>query len=290
MKNLLLQKRAEHQNHNNSLEYNHQKAKEKSQEKEKDYLQSKIDEMYGKKRFKLNYFNLQLYNGENQIHEIKNNNKYRNIKRMIKKEQIYVKEKKIKKKENSKENINTNILTKTEFSYNYNIHTNIAKYFKNCNILNKKYSEIESHLENLWKKMGVNENYINSFNTYKNMIINSDEREMYMISEIENLEKFKDVLINLIKEIEMREVKLAEIKNIFDRINKENETNSFKKIISDSNYVILSYIENTIRVVEYYLLYKEFLNQRNYKNNKFNEEILKKNFGLNKYDINNNNL
>ena len=41
MKNLLLQKRAEHQNHNSSLEYNHQKARDKSQEKEKDYLQSK---------------------------------------------------------------------------------------------------------------------------------------------------------------------------------------------------------------------------------------------------------
>ena len=37
MNKLLLQKRAEHQNHNinNSLEYNHQKIKEKSPEKRK---------------------------------------------------------------------------------------------------------------------------------------------------------------------------------------------------------------------------------------------------------------
>ena len=286
MKNLLLQKRAEHQNHNSSLEYNHQKARDKSQEKDKDYLKSKIDETYGKKKFKLNYFNLQLYNGDNQIPEIKNNYKYRNIKRMIKKEQIYVKEKKIKKKENSKENINTNNLTKTEFNYNYNIHTNIAKYFKNCNGMLKKYSEIESHLETLWKKMGVNDNYINAFNSCKNMLINSDEREIYMISEIENIEKFKDIIINLTKEIEMREIKLIEIKNIFEKINKESDPNSFKRIISESNYVILSYIENTIRVLEYYLLYKEFLNQGSNKNNKYNEEIIKKNFGLNKYDIN----
>ena len=128
MNKLLLQKRAEHQNQNhninNSLEYNHQKIKEKSPEKEnKDYLQAKIDEMYGKQKYKLNYFNVQFYPGENPNQEIKNNLKYRNIKRIIKKEQIFVKEKKIKKKENSKESLNT----KTEFNYNYNIHTNILK-------------------------------------------------------------------------------------------------------------------------------------------------------------------
>ena len=103
MNKLLLQKRAEHQNQNhninNSLEYNHQKIKEKSPEKEnKDYLQAKIDEMYGKQKYKLNYFNVQFYPGENPNQEIKNNLKYRNIKRIIKKEQIFVKEKKIKKK------------------------------------------------------------------------------------------------------------------------------------------------------------------------------------------------
>ena len=43
------------------------------------------------------------------------------------------------------------------------------------------------------------------------------KREIYMLSEIENIEKFKDVLINLTKEIEMREIKLIEIKNIFSK-------------------------------------------------------------------------
>ena len=49
--------------------------------------------------------------------------------------------------------------------------------------------------------------------------------------------------------------------------------------------MICSYIENTIRVVEYFLLYKEIINQGYVKNNKYNEETIKKNFGLNKYDI-----
>ena len=65
--------------------------------------------------------------------------------------------------------------------------------------------------------MGVNDSYINAFNSCKNMLINSEEREIYMLSEIENIEKFKDVLINLTKEIEMREIKLIEIKNIFSK-------------------------------------------------------------------------
>ena len=122
MNKLLLQKRAEHQNqnqnHNNSLEYNHQKVKEKSPEKEKGYILSKIDETLGKKKFKLNYFNLQLFSGENPIPDLRNNYKFRNIKKIIRKEkdQIYVKEKKMKKKENSKENLNTNNnLNKTDF-------------------------------------------------------------------------------------------------------------------------------------------------------------------------------
>ena len=287
MNKLLLQKRAEHQNHNNSLEFNHQKVKEKSPEKEKDYILSKLDETLGKKKFKLNYFNLQLFSGDNPTPDIRNNYKFRNIKKIVRKEQIYVKEKKIRKKENSKENINTNNnLNRTEFNYNYNIHTNITKYFKNCNaLLNKKSSEIEAHLESLWKLLGASENYINLFNSYKNLITNYEEKEIYILNEIENLEKFKDIVINLTKEIEMRETKLIEIKNIFEKMNKETDQNEIKKIILDSNYVMFSYIENTIRVIEYFLLYKEIINQGNAKNNKFNEETIKKNFGINKYDI-----
>ena len=288
MNKLLLQKRAEHQNQNhninNSLEYNHQKIKEKSPEKEnKDYLQAKIYETYGKQKYKLNYFNVQFYPGENPNQEIKNNLKYRNIKRIIKKEQIFVKEKKIKKKENSKENLNT----KTEFNYNYNIHTNILKYFKNSNLFSgKKITEIESHLDTLWKKLGVSEYYINNFNSYKNMIINAEEKEQFIINEIENLEKFKDIIYNLSKEIEIRENKLPEIKSLLEKINKETDINNLKKLLTDSNYIINSYLENSIRVVEYYLLYKEFLNQGNAKINKYNEEIIKRNFTLNKNDTN----
>ena len=294
MNKLLLQKRAEHQNqnqnHNNSLEYNHQKVKEKSPEKEKGYILSKIDETLGKKKFKLNYFNLQLFSGENPIPDLRNNYKFRNIKKIIRKEkdQIYVKEKKMKKKENSKENLNTNNnLNKTDFSYNYNIHTNISKYFKNCkDLLNKKSIEIEAHLDSLWKLLGVSDNYINLFNSYKNIITNFDEKELYILNEIENLEKFKDIIINLTKEIDMRETKLVEIKSIFENINKDSDINTIKKIILESNSsMICSYIENTIRVVEYFLLYKEIINQGYVKNNKYNEETIKKNFGLNKYDI-----
>ena len=168
---------------------------------------------------------MQLFSGENPIPDLRNNYKFRNIKKIIRKEkdQIYVKEKKMKKKENSKENLNTNNnLNKTDFSYNYNIHTNISKYFKNCkDLLNKKSIEIEAHLDSLWKLLGVSDNYINLFNSYKNIITNFDEKELYILNEIENLEKFKDIIINLTKEIDMRETKLVEIKSIFENINKD---------------------------------------------------------------------
>lgn len=283
MNKFLLQRRAEHQNHNNSLDYNHQKPKEKSQEKEKNYILSKMDETLGKKKFKLNCFNLQ-FSGDNQNQEFNKNFKYRNIKRMVKKEQIVVKDKKInKKKENSKENLNTN-LNKTEFNYNYNIQTNISKYFKNSNLfLNKKNLELESYLDSLWKKFGVSESYINNFNSYKNIIINSDEKDIFIINEIENLENIRDIMTNLSKEIELRENKLIDLKNLFEKLNKETDINIAKKQLNESFGFILAYIENSVRVVEYYLLFKEMINQGNSRNNKFNEEIIKKNFDITKY-------
>ena len=285
-----LKRRAEFQIHNNSLENNNQKSKEKSPKKDKDYILSKIDETYVKKKYKVNQCNLQLFSGVNQNQELKSNMKFKNNKRMFKKEQIFVKEKKLnKKKDNSKENINTNNLNlnKTDSDYNYNIQPNITKYFKNCSELSKrKNSELESHLDSLWKKLGVNENYINNFNSYKNLIINPDEKGNFIKNEIENLEKFKDIIMNLSKEIERRETNLIELKNLLEKANIENDINNFKKIINESNGLIFFYLENSIRVVEYYLLYKEIINQGGYKNCKFNEEIIKKNFDINKYDSN----
>ena len=289
MNKILHQRRAEHQNQNNSLENNHQKSKEKIQEKDRDYnLLYKIDETYGKMKFKLNQFNIQ-FGGESQNQDLKYNYKFKNLKRITKKDQIIVKEKRIRKKENSKENINsinTN-LTKTESDYNYDIQTNILKYFKNRNnIFGKKTPDYESHLDELWKKLGVNSNYINNFNQYKNIKKNKEERENFLINEIENLEKVKDILMNLRKDIKLRETKLIEIKSLFERINNENNILNVKKILNESNFMINSYLDNSIRVVEYYLLYREITNKGSLKNLKFNKEIIKKNFEINVNDMN----
>ena len=289
MNKILHQRRAEHQNQNNSLENNHQKSKEKIQEKDRDYnLLYKIDETYGKMKFKLNQFNIQ-FGGESQNQDLKYNYKFKNLKRITKKEQIIVKEKRIRKKENSKENINSinPNLTKTESDYNYDIQTNILKYFKNRNnIFGKKTPDYESHLEELWKKLGVNSSYINNFNLYKNIIINQEEKENFLINEIENLEKVKDILMNLRKDIKLRETKLIELKSLFERINNENNILNVKKILNESNFMINSYLDNSIRVVEYYLLYREITNKGSLKNLKFNKEIIKKNFEINVNDMN----
>lgn len=280
--------KAEHQNQNNSLEYNNAKSKEKSPEKDNVHIPYNLDEIYGKAKIK--YKNLQFMNQENRNIELKFNNKFKVNKKGNKKDIILAKDKKInKKKENSKESIFSNNLNlnKTESDYNYQIHPNIVKYFKNCNeLLKRKDTPLESTLEQLWKKLGVNENYINKFNSFKNLIINSEEKENFLKNEIENLERLKDILVNLNKEIEMREIKLGELKILFENLNKENDINNIKKLLNESYDVIIFYINISIRVVEYYLLFKEIVNQGNSKNSKFNEEIIKKNFELNKFDNN----
>ena len=280
--------KADHQNQNNSLDNNNAKSKEKSPEKDSVYKPYNLDEIYGKA--KITYKNLQFMNQENRIQELKFNTKFKVNKKGNKKDIILAKDKKInKKKENSRESIFTNNLNlnKTESDYNYQIHPNIAKYFKNCNeLFKRKDSSLNSILEQLWKKLGVNENYINHFNTFKNLIINSEEKENFLKNEIENLERLKDILINLNKEIEMREIKLGELKILFENLNKENDINNIKKLLNESYDVIIFYINISIRVVEYYLLFKEIVNQGNSKHGKFNIETIKKNFELNKFDSN----
>ena len=280
--------KADHQNQNNSLDNNNAKSKEKSPEKDSVYKPYNLDEIYGKA--KITYKNLQFMNQENRIQDLKFNSKFKVNKKGNKKDIILAKDKKInKKKENSRESIFTNNLNlnKTESDYNYQIHPNIAKYFKNCNeLFKRKDSSLNSMLEQLWKKLGVNENYINHFNSFKNLIINSEEKENFLKNEIENLERLKDILINLNKEIELREIKLGELKILFENLNKENDINNIKKLLNESYDVIIFYINISIRVVEYYLLFKEIVNQGNSKNGKFNEEIIKKKFELNKFDNN----
>ena len=292
MKLLLNQKRAEHQNHNNSLEKNHQKNENGSPKK---YKLFKKDEVYGQIG-KLNVFNIQLNNGEynslqDQKYGLKNRNKYSNTKNLInfKKEQIFAKErekitkiKPLKKKENSKENVLD--LNKTEYDYHYSIKTDINHYFKNCNLIlkNKISTEIETYLDSLWKQLGVNENYISNFNSIKNNFINIEEKNNLIISEIEYLVKFKDILDNLVKVIGIRENKLNELKILLEKISKEGDTNIDKKYMND---LIYTYLNNSIRIIEYWLLYREILNQGNFKN-KFNEEIIKKNFDITRNDMN----
>ena len=290
MSKLLFQIRDDHKNQDNSPEYNQAKPKGKRKEKGNDYILSKIDETIGPRKYKLNYFNVKLYTESNNNPEFRANFINRKTKKMMKKEQFYAKGTKMSpKKESAKEqdNYKNFYLNPTEFDYNYNIQTNIAKYFKNDNsLLNKKNQEIESHLDTLWKYLGVDENYINNFNLYKNKVINPEEKKFFLLNEIENLESFKDIIINLSKEIEIRENKIIEVENLFEQINEVNDLDNVKKIINESYPNIISYLENSIRVVEYYLLFKEIINQGNAKNIKFNEEIIKKIFAISKYGDN----
>ena len=284
----LLLKRDEYQNSDNYIEFSRSIPKNKSQKRGKGYILSKIGETYGNAKYRLNYFNVQLHTLENHNQDFKYSFKNRGI--SMKRGLIPLKDNRLNQKmESSKERVNYNYskIIKTESDYNYDIHTNISNYFKKVNsLLNRNISEIESHLETLWKHLGVNENYIYYFNINKKMLINTEEKKFFILNEIENLEKFKDIITNLSKEISIREHKLNEIKNLFDKIDDENDIVKLKLFLKESNPNIISYIENSIRVVEYYLLYKEIINQGNTRNIKFNEDIIKNNFGFNKFDTN----
>ena len=290
MNNSLALKSKDNQSLNNSLDYNLSKSIDKNRAKGKGYFLAKIDETYGQRNYRLNYFNLNLFTMASNNYEYKPYLKPRSLKKIMRKDQMLDKSLKISNKNASfkkKPNYNNYNVIKPDLDYNYKIKTNITKYFKNSlSLLNEKIPEIESILDSLWKNLGVNDNYIYNFNSYKNMITNTDEKKIYLLNEIENLEKFKDILSNLNKEINIRENKLTEIKNLFEKINKEKELFNFKKILNESYTNIISYIENSIRVVEYYLLFKETINQGNTKNAKFNEEVIKKLFDINKNDTN----
>ena len=204
---------------------------------------------------------------------------------------------------NSNNNINNkddekNITDKLYYTFdnnnNNNFQTNIINYFMSCKFLfTMSYNEIEDYLNSLWKKLGVKSDYINIFNFQKNNIYDSEEKTDLIILEIENIKKFEDILIKLSKEIDSREKSINEIKNLTEvmkqieesenSINANNLNN--KKIMNCFLNSIISYRVHSIKVVEYYLLYKEKILQGNFRN-KFDEELIQKKYGLIKDGVN----
>jgi len=236
------------------------------------------------------------YNIENE--EIDNSKDY-NINNNIK----------IKKRENSFLNDMTNNINnnndeeknKTDKLYytfdnnnNNNFQINIVNYFMSCKFLfTMSFTEIQDYLDNLWKKLGVRTDYINVFNFQKNNFDNEEEKTDFLILEIENLKKFEDILIKLSKEIDSREKNINDIRKLTEEmkqieenensINKDNINN--KKIMNCFFNFIISYRVHSIKVVEYYLLFKEKVIQGNFRN-KYDEEFIQKKYGLIKDGIN----
>ena len=189
--------------------------------------------------------------------------------------------------------INTNIssnktdnLYYTNTNYQNNFQTNINNYFSICNFLtNMSFNEKENYLDLLWKKFGIKENYISIFNSHKNNINDLEEKLDFINSEIENLKKFEEILLKLSKEIENREKNINMIKNFFETMNIKEEMTENKAIMNDFINLIISYRESSIKVIEYYLLYKEKIIRGNIKG-KFDDDYIMKKFGIIKNDLN----
>ena len=182
-------------------------------------------------------------------------------------------------------NKNDNLIY-TNINYHNNFQTNINNYFSICNFLtNMSFNEKENYLEQLWKKFGIKENYINVFNSIKNNINDLEDKSDFIISEIENLKKFEEILLKLSEEIENREKNINMIKNFFETMNIKEEITENKAIMNDFNNLIISYRESSIKVIEYYILYKEKIIRGNIKG-KFDDDYIMKKFGLIKNDLN----
>lgn len=199
-----------------------------------------------------------------------------------------------KNNNNNNNNTDNDNFSKTDKLYcthdnnnNNNFPNNINNYFMSCKFLfTMSLSEIEEYLELLWKQLGVKDSYINIFNSQKNNFSSSEELTDFLILEIENLKKFEDVLIKLNKEIESREKNICSIKDLCEKINKsEEDENADKKLMNDFFNSIISYRVHSIKVVEYYLLFKEKIIQGNIRE-KFDEEFIKKKYGLIKEGLN----
>ena len=98
MNKLLARKSKDNQSLNNSLEYNHSKSIGKRREKGNVYFLSRIDETYGQKNYKLNYFNLNLFTMGNHSHEYKPYFKPKSLKKIMRKDQILINDSKISNK------------------------------------------------------------------------------------------------------------------------------------------------------------------------------------------------
>ena len=177
---------------------------------------------------------------------------------------------------------------------NNNFQTNIINYFMSSKFLfTMNFNEIEEYLNSLWKKLGVRQDYINLFNYQKDNLVNEEEKIDFLILEIENIKKFEDILIKLSKEIDSREKSLNDIKNLTEEMKQieESENNinannlNNKKIMNNFFNSVLSYRVHSIKVVEYYLLYKEKILQGIFRN-KFDEELITKRYGLSKNGVN----
>ena len=187
--------------------------------------------------------------------------------------------------DNNKNNQNkTDNLYYTFDNNNNNFPNNINNYFMSCKFLfTMSIDEIEEYLEILRKQLCVKNNYINIFNSQKNNFNNSEELVDFLILEIENLKKFEDIMFKLSKEIESRERNIIQIKNLCEKMNENNEEDNNninnKKIMDDFFNSIISYRVHSIKVIEYYLLFKEKIIQGN-SVEKFDEENIMKKYGL----------
>ena len=166
--------------------------------------------------------------------------------------------------------------------------TNIINYFMCCKfLLTMNYNEIEEYLNSLWKKLGVKLEYINIFNIQKNNFETEEEKKDFLILEIENLKKYEEILLKLKGEIDTREKSIKNIKRLTEEMKKieEGESNinvdniNNKKIMNSFFNSVISYRVHSIKVVEYYLLFKEKIIQGNF-GYKFDVEFIQKKYGI----------
>ena len=147
---------------------------------------------------------------------------------------------------------------------------------------NMSLEEIEVKLGVLWNKLGVEDTFQKTFNKLKEDMENEEAKKELMIMEIQNLENFNKFLKELSSEIEKREKNVLFLKKLNKIIEKqfiELDLDINDKILKDFYQTLIGYRNNTIKVVEGFIIYHQLFSY-NINKGKFKEDYLIKKYEL----------
>ena len=161
----------------------------------------------------------------------------------------------------------------------------IREYLPNLNPNSLNYNNIKDDkiqkelniLDEIWDELEITYQYRQAFSSYlKNM--NEECKNNIIVQEKNNLKKYKKTLINLKKEISLREENILSLKRFNNRIENFNNTNNqMTNVIESVINIVKKLRKNAINIVKEYTKIQNI--SKNYSNlEKINKKIIKQEY------------